>query len=193
MEKSGFESTQEFFDLWLKTYEATMGRLVEMPALGPAREKSEKLMKVFSTSVNLYAAWMDSNANFQSVFTEAMRRVREKMATGKEREISPERYKDFYKVWIETYSETFKEFLKSGHFASDMGRLMSYSIEFQKYNKEMLEENYLKPANLPTKTEIDEINKELYSLKKKVRELTDQIKESSLMNPSKKDEYLERA
>jgi hypothetical protein len=41
----------------------------------------------------------------------------------------------------------------------------------------MLEENYLKPMNIPTKTEIDEIIKEVYSLKKKVRELTSQINE----------------
>ncbi len=54
---------------------------------------------------------------------------------------------------------------------------MSYFMEYQKYNREMLEENYLKPMNLPTKTEIDEINKELYSLKKTVKELTSQIKE----------------
>ncbi len=175
MEKSGFESTQEFFDLWLKTCEATTGRIVEMPALGPAREKSEKLMKGFSTSVNLYAAWMDSTANFQSVFLEAMNRLHEKMAAGKEGETGPEN-KDFYKLGIETYSETFKEFMKSGHFASDMGKLNSHLMDFQKYNREMLEENYLKPMNLPTKTEIDEINKELYSLKKTVKELTTQIK-----------------
>jgi hypothetical protein len=50
-------------------------------------------------------------------------------------------------------------------------------MDFQIYNREMLEENYLKPMNLPTKTEIDEINKELYSLKKKVKELTREIKE----------------
>ncbi|MCZ7358089.1 MAG: hypothetical protein O8C66_09225 [Candidatus Methanoperedens sp.] len=177
MEKSSFESTQEFFDLWLRTYNATMGRLVEMPALGPTREKSEKMMKGFSTFINLYTAGMDSNFNFQSIFTEAMRRVREKTATDMEGEITPEKYKDFYKIWIETYSETFREFLKSGHFASDMGKLNSYLIEFQKYNREMLEENYLKPMNLPTKTDIDEINKELYSLKKTVKELTSQIKE----------------
>ena len=177
MEKSSFESTQEFFDLWLRTYNATMGRLVEMPALGPTREKSEKMMKGFSTFINLYTAVMDSNFNFQSIFTEAMRRVREKTATDMEGEITPEKYKDFYKIWIETYSETFREFLKSGHFASDMGKLNSYLIEFQKYNREMLEENYLKPMNLPTKTDIDEINKELYSLKKTVKELTSQIKE----------------
>jgi class III poly(R)-hydroxyalkanoic acid synthase PhaE subunit len=189
MEKSSFESTREFFDIWLKNYEATYGRLMDMPALGPAREKSEKLMKEFSIGVNLYAAGMDSNINFQSVFMEAMRRMREKTATQMEGEISPEKYKEFYKIWVETYSETFKEFLKSGHFASDMGKFMSYFMEFQKYNREMLEENYLKPMNLPTKADIDEINKELYSLKKTVKELTSKIKELSLMNPSKKDEY----
>jgi class III poly(R)-hydroxyalkanoic acid synthase PhaE subunit len=177
MEKSSFESVQEFFDMWLKTYNATMGRIVEMPAMGPAREKSEKMMKGFSTFVNLYTAGMDSSSNFQSVFMEAMRRMREKTATEMEGKISPEKYKDFYKLWIETYSETFKEFLKSDHFASDMGKLMSHFMEFQKYNREMLEENYLKPMNLPTKTEIDEINKELYYLKKTVKELTSQIKE----------------
>ncbi|MCZ7355498.1 MAG: hypothetical protein O8C66_03760 [Candidatus Methanoperedens sp.] len=177
MGKSGFESTQEFFDQWLKVYNATTGRLVEMPALGPAREKSEKMMKGFSTFVNLYAAGMDTSSNFQVVFMEAMRKVQEKTATDMEGEISPEKCKDFYKIWIETYSETFKEFLKSGHFASDMGKLNSNLMEFQKYNREMLEENYLKPMNLPTKTEIDEINKELYSLKKTVKELTSQIRE----------------
>lgn len=177
MENSNFESTQEFFEQWLKVYNATTGRLVEMPAIGPAREKSEKMMKGFSTFVNLYAAGMESNSNFQSVFMEAMRRVKEKTGSEMEGEISPEKCKDFYKIWIETYSETFKEFLKSDHFVSNMGKLNSHLMDFQKYNREMLEENYLKPMNLPTKTEIDEINKELYSLRKTVKELTSQIKE----------------
>src|SRR4030065_651574 len=177
MEKSNFESTQEFFDQWLKVYNATTGRLVDMPSLGPSREKSEKMMKGFSTFVNLYTAGMDSNSNFQSVFMEAMRRVHEKTGSDMDGEISPEKCKDFYKIWIETYSETFKEFLKSGHFASDMGKLNSNLMDFQTYNREMLEESYLKPMNLPTKTEIDEINKELYCLKKTVKELTSQVKE----------------
>ncbi len=177
MEKASFESTREFYDQWLNTYKATMGRLIEMPAVGPAREKSEKMMKGFSTFVNLYAAGMDTSSNFQSVLMEAMRKVQEKTGSEMEGGVSPEKYKDFYKIWIETYSETFKEFSKSGHFASDMGKLNSYLMEFQKYNREMLEENYLKPMNLPTKTEIDEINKELYSLKKTVKELTSHIKE----------------
>ena len=176
---SSFESTQEFFDFWLNTYQCTLGMLAKMPALGPAREKFEKQMKGFSDFANLYTAWMESNTDLQIVFMEAMRKVREKTAAEMTGNINPEQYKDFYKIWMETYSETFHEFLKSGHFANDLGKFMSSLLEFQKFNREMLEENYLKPMNLPTKTEIDEINKELYSLRKTVKELSSQVKELS--------------
>ena len=177
MERSNFESTHEFYDQWINMYTATMSKLVEMPAVGPAREKSEKMMKGFSTFVNLYAASMDTSSNFQKVFMEAMQKVQEKIAADMDGEVSPEKYKEFYDVWIQTYSETFKDFAKSGHFVSDLGKLNAHLMDFQKYNRDMLEENYLKPMNLPTKTEIDEINKELYTLKKTVKELTRQIKE----------------
>jgi class III poly(R)-hydroxyalkanoic acid synthase PhaE subunit len=177
MEKSSFESTHEFYDQWINMYKATMGKLVEMPAVGPAREKSEKMMKGFSTFVNLFTAGMETSSNLQKVFIEAMQKVQEKIPAGMEGEISPEKYKEFYDIWIQTYSETFKDFAKSGHFVSDLGKLNSHLMDFQKYNREMLEENYLKPMNIPTKTEIDEINKELYTLKKTVKELTSQIKE----------------
>jgi len=177
MEKSNLESTHEFYDQWINMYTATIGKLVEMPAVGPAREKSEKMMKGFSTFVNLYTAGMDTSSNFQKVFMEAMQKMKEKIAADMDGEVSPEKYKEFYDIWIETYSETFKDFAKSGHFVSDLGKLNANLMDFQKYNREMLEENYLKPMNLPTKTEIDEINKELYTLKKTVKELTSQVKE----------------
>jgi hypothetical protein len=177
--ESTFQSTQEYFDLWLKTYQATLGRLVEMPAMGPAREKQEKVMQVFSSFVNLHRVWMESNTDLQRVFTEAMRRVRERTGDKFEGEVSPERYKDFYKIWIETYSETFHEFMKSGHFAGDMGRFLSHYLDFQRLNREVMEESYLKPMNLPTKTEIDEINRELYSLRKSVKELRSEVHQLS--------------
>jgi class III poly(R)-hydroxyalkanoic acid synthase PhaE subunit len=177
MEKSDFESTQEFYDQWVNMYKTTMGKLVEMPAVGPAREKSEKMMKGFSTFINLYAAGMDTSSNMQNVFKEAMQKVQEKIGKDMDGDVSPEKYKEFYDIWIQTYSETFKDFARSGHFVSDLGKLNAHLMDFQKYNREMLEDNYLKPMNMPTKTEIDEINKELYTLKKTVKELTRQVKE----------------
>ena len=169
--KTYLDSTQEFFDMWLNSYQSTFGKLTQVPAFGPIREKQEKIMKGFPIYVNLYSTWVDSNINFQTIFTEAMKKTYEKMIIETKGKITVEKYKDFYKIWLETYSETLKEFMKSGHYTTDMGKLMTHFVDFQRYNKEMIEENILKPGNLPTKTEIDEINKELYSLKKILKDL----------------------
>ncbi len=181
--KLSLESTQEFFDMWTKNYQSTFGKLVQMPAIGPIREKQEKIIKGFPLYVNLYSNWIESNINFQNVFLEATRKTYEKqleLAKENKGEVDPDKCKDdIYKIWLDTYSETFKEFLKSGHFLSDMNKLMSNLVDFQKYNRDTIEENILRPGNLPTKTDIDEINKELYSLKKMIKELKNQVEELS--------------
>ena len=188
MEKSTFESTENFFDQWIKIYETTYGGLFKIPAIGPTREKQEKMMKSFPSYVNLYTAWIESNINYQIVLTEAMIKTYEKTINSTKGDLKPENCKEFYNIWIDTYSETFKEFLKTGHSASDMGKFMSSFIDFQKRNKEMFEENYLKPMNLPTKTDIDGINKELYTLRKTVGDMKIRFKElSGKTDESEKD------
>jgi len=182
MESFGSENTQDFFSLWSRIYQDSLGKLVTMPTLGPKREESEKMMKGFSTFLNFYSDLMKSNVNFQSVFMKAMGKMSEKTITETDNDNSHEKYRAFYKIWIETCSETFNEFLKSELFSSENGKLMSSYMDFQKYSKDMFEENYLKPMNLPTKTDIDEINKELYILRKTVKELAKQIKEISEKN-----------
>ncbi len=154
---------------------SSLGYLNKLPAVGPTRERSERMMKGFSIFFNLYSTWADSISDFQNVSMEAMERIQDRV----EGEIGSERYKEFYNTWIETYSETFKEFMISEHFARDINKFISNIIDAQKYSQEMLEENYLKPMNLPTKTDIDDIYKELYSLRKKVKELTFKINELS--------------
>lgn len=177
--KTYLESTQEFFDMWKNSYQSTFGKLAQVPAFGPIREKQEKIMKGFPIYANLYNTWVESNINFQTVFTEAMKKTYEKMIIETKGEITTTKYKDFYKIWLETYSETLKEFMKSGHFTSDMGKLMANFMDYQKYNKDMIEENLLKPNNIPTKTEIDEINKDLYTLRKTLKDLDKKTNEIS--------------
>ena len=180
IQKTEVELTHEFFNTWLRVYESTFGKFLDIPTMGPMRERYEKLMASYSNSINLYTAWTECMVNFHNVFMEAMRKMHERMAIEMEKGNSPEMYKDFYNIWIETYSETFKEFLKSGHFASDMGRLISYSTDFQENNQIMLEENFLRPMGLPTKTKIEEITGEIYSLKKSIKELNNQFRQLSV-------------
>lgn len=138
--------------------------------MGPAREKTEKVMGGMETSADFFASWTSSNIELQAVFTEASRRTQEKIAEGLVGELRPDSYKDFYKIWMDTYSETFNEFLQSEKFSSDLGEVMSNWMQLQKFGRETMEEDYLKPMNLPTKADIDELGKEVYELKRSARE-----------------------
>jgi len=177
MEIPSFDPTREFFKEWQKTCEDSIGRAAEIPAVGPSREKYERVMKGFSLFVNFYATWMDSVSDLNILSMEAMTRMQDR-TTDLKGETGAERSKELYDLWIETYSEIFNEFLRSDHFASDMGKFMSVFTDVKRYNREMIEENLLVPSDLPTKTEIDEINKELYHLRKKVKELSKKLGES---------------
>jgi hypothetical protein len=146
------------------------------------------MMKSMPLYSKLYTTWVDSNISLQSVLLEATRRTFEKTvehqinSSGRDKDgkscIDPEKYKEFYKIWIDTYSDTFKEFMKSGHYASDMGKFASIFIDFQSHNREIIEENYLKPNNLPTRTDIEEIHKESYDLRITVKQLVKDLKTS---------------
>lgn len=167
----------EFLDQWLKNYEVSYDHIGKIQAAGPLREKTENMMKGFPLFYNLYSVWIDTIADFQNLSLEAMKKMNDKTANMDQ--INPDRNKELYNIFIETYSDTFKEFLRTEHFARDMGKFTSGLIEVQKYNREMLEENFLKPMDMPTRTEMEEMGKELYSLKKKVRELTQKMNELS--------------
>jgi hypothetical protein len=76
--KLSLETTQEFIDVWTKSYQSTLGKLAQVPAFGPVREKQEKIMKSLPLYSKLYTTWIDSNINLQSVLLEATRRTFEK-------------------------------------------------------------------------------------------------------------------
>ncbi len=172
MEEPQLGTIQDFMGLWMKTYQATYGRLVEMPPVGPLRERYKTDLNNINTSMNLYNSWMEMMANFQVVFVEGMRRLRIKMDEIDNGVEVDNLYDEIYKLWIETLSETFQEFLKTEHFSTEMGKFMSLFIDFQKANQDWLEQNLLKPMNLPTRTEMNEANKRIYNLKKEIKKLT---------------------
>jgi hypothetical protein len=170
METTDLQASHDLFELWLKAYEATYGRIIDMPVIGPSREGADRVRKNYEATVNLHAAWAQSIASFQSAFMEATRKTQERVEKLAEEGVSPSS-KDYYDLWMETYSETFKEFLKSRFFAADLARLTSNSMDFRKSSRDMIEENLLKSANFPTRTEIDDLTKEVFLLKKQMKEL----------------------
>jgi len=86
-----------------------------------------------------------------------------------------EQFDSYKRVWIDIFDNDFTELFDSHKFGENYGKLVASELELSKHWEEMITV-MLKSANLPNKKEIDEVYRELHSLRKRVSKLESQEK-----------------
>ena len=86
-----------------------------------------------------------------------------------------EQMEAFKRIWIDMFDNDFTELFDSKKFGDNYGKLVSKELELTKHWNNIANV-VLQSVNLPSKEEIDEVYKELHSLKKRVGKLELEIK-----------------
>jgi len=94
-----------------------------------------------------------------------------------------EHLEEYKKIWIDVFESDFTQLFDSKMFGENYGKLVSNELELTKRWNNIMEV-MLKSANLPSKQEIDQVYKELHSLRKRVTKL--ELKEKT--KPEEKNE-----
>jgi len=95
-----------------------------------------------------------------------------------------EQIEAFKRIWIDIFDNDFTELFDSKKFGENYGKLVSKELELTKrWNN--ITNVILKSANLPSKEEIDEIYKEMHSLKKRVGKLEIELKKKEMKSNAK--------
>ena len=95
-----------------------------------------------------------------------------------------EQIEAFKRIWIDIFDNDFTELFDSGKFGENYGKLVSKEIELTKHWNNITNV-ILQSANLPSKEEIDEIYKEMHSLKKRVGKLELELKKRKMKKNAK--------
>jgi len=86
-----------------------------------------------------------------------------------------EQIEAFKRIWIDIFDNDFTELFDSKRFGENYGKLVSKEIELTKHWNNITNV-VLQSVNLPSKEEIDEVYKEIHSLKKRVGKLELEVK-----------------
>jgi len=89
-----------------------------------------------------------------------------------------EQVEAFKRIWIDIFDNDFTELFDSKKFGENYGKLVSKELELTKHWNNITNV-ILQSANLPSKEEIDEVYKELHSLKKRITKLEIELKKGS--------------
>ncbi len=90
-----------------------------------------------------------------------------------------EQIEAFKRIWIDIFDNDFTELFDSKKFGENYGKLVSKELELTKHWNNITNV-ILKSANLPSKEEMDEIYKEMHSLKKRVGKLELELKKKEM-------------
>ena len=88
------------------------------------------------------------------------------------------------RIWIDIFDNDFTELFDSGKFGDNYGKLVSKELELTKHWNNITNV-ILQSVNLPSKEEIDEVYKEIHSLKKRVTKLELELKKKEMRNNAK--------
>lgn len=174
--QKGPQGYADVYHLWLQAYDQTWGRVLGMPPLGLTRETIEKFQRANEAMIEHYTATTDYSSVLYKVGMEAMQKVATNLGEMSRKGQAPKTFKEFYTLWWTTNEETVHELFKTPEFSHLLGRVTDAATQVRKRYDDVMEE-YLKALPVPTRSEMNDLYKTLYMLKKEVRKNTKQMKE----------------
>jgi len=145
-----------------------------MTSVGPMRNFAENSKKIAAQLIDANEDLMEFNKHLTEYYKQLTDTWMEsqKKVNFKAPEIpnDTEQYEAYKRVWIDIFDNDFTELFDSEKFGENYGKLVAKELELTKHWNGVMN-IMLKSANLPNKEEIDEVYKELHSLRKRVSKL----------------------
>jgi hypothetical protein len=173
---------QEAFKAWREIYENELRRYLTMPQLGLTRQYQEKLAKTMD-NFNIFQATM---AEFISVMylpvEKSMKVMQDQLADLMEKGQLPQKQKEYYNIWIKTLEGHYMTLFKSPEYTTMLGNTLDKMGEYLASRKELLEDT-LKSLPVASHKDLDELYKEMYHLKKRIRALEKKAQTEEAISP----------
>jgi polyhydroxyalkanoate synthase subunit PhaE len=179
--KSGESSTHFGFDKdWFGQSNAFFQRLLWFPPFsvmqgtaGPAIQSYAKYSEIVASSIELYRKWVKLYLEFSQSFAQANAALNARIvASGA---VEP---KEAYSIWIEEMTNQTDKILRNQETAKEMASFLSSLLDVKSQADNFME-TYYRALNIPTKSELDRVYKEIYDLKKALRQLKKESSDSS--------------
>jgi len=160
---------KEAVTVWSELYEKEFRRLLYMPQLGLTRQYQERTNKALD-DFNLFQAAITEFLQLLYLPVEkSLQVLQEQMAEMAEAGQMPENPKVHYQNWIKILEGHYMTLLKSSEYTRKMEDTLSAFENFIG-SKNALLQDFLQTLPVPTDKDMDELYREIYLLKKRLRE-----------------------
>lgn len=158
------------YKIWKELYESDFKQFYHIPQLGLTRNYQEKMNEAMDKGNQFFMAFSEFMSLLSVPVEKAGSSVMEayqKMVD--ENHISDEP-KEIYKLWIKTLEGFYMQLLQSSEYSQALNGLINSHAQYKKAAGQVMTTCY-KQLQIPTNQELDELYREIYLLKKKLRSI----------------------
>lgn len=169
------ESLMHIFHNMFNAFDSTFGKVFHVPAVGKDREKITLLLRAFDD----LALNIAKNIEYQNMLyitgMKAMEKVIETLAHKIKSGEEIKNFDEFLDLWIDVNERTYLELFHTEEFSKLQGELSESTLTVRKHFFKLME-LYLYDFPIALRSEMDDLYKTIYDLKKKVKGLEKRLK-----------------
>ena len=161
---------------------------IKIPTIGPfqafskdsifySQELFNVVQRLIQLQTNLNEYWIQMN----NTYLHAVEQVADRMHNGKQHYnnekggYSPkENIEEYRKTVIDAFEEAFTDLFSSEEFGTINSKLISSQLDVVKHLQNIAEKNF-KTLNLPTRSEVDEISKDIHDIRRDIHDIKKKI------------------
>ncbi len=168
----GFETLdQDTFKAWTEIYEQDFKNLLGLAQLGLTRFPPDRLNRVMDRFGQYQTAMAEFMYMLYLPLKKSLRDLQHNLAEfALEGQLS-EDFKDYYRMWLKVLEGHYMTLFKSPEYAGTLSATLGAMEDFTLAKRELLA-NALRALPVPTHRDMDELYREIYLLKKQVKELS---------------------
>jgi class III poly(R)-hydroxyalkanoic acid synthase PhaE subunit len=171
------EAFMHIFHNMFNAFDSTFGKVFHVPAVGKDRGKITLLLRAFDD----LAVHMAKNIEYQHVLyitgMTAMEKVIETLAGKIKSGEEIKSFDEFFDLWIDINEKTYLDLFHTEEFSKLQGELSEATLTVRKHLFKLME-LYLYDFPIALRSEMDDLYKTIYDLKKKVNGLEKHMKVS---------------
>jgi class III poly(R)-hydroxyalkanoic acid synthase PhaE subunit len=153
-----------------ETYDKELSRYLKVPQIGLNRFYQERMLHAVDKQNTLQLMLSEFLHMLYLPIEKSLNSLQQKMAEMTEAGPLDEKSKTYYKLWIKLLEGHYMELFKQPEYAEAMCKTLSALNDYVGA-RQTVTNDLLKQVNIPTNLDLDELSKEIYLLKKRVRVL----------------------
>ncbi|MCP4747536.1 MAG: hypothetical protein GY874_15550 [Desulfobacteraceae bacterium] len=158
------------YQRWNDWYEKEIHQFFNIPQIGMTRFYQENLNQVFDKYHQFQGALAEFSHFLYLPVKKSLKELQNELKKLSDSESYPEDNKIFYDKWIKTLENHYLNMFQSTEYMKALSKIVDALNDYM-YARGTVLEDLFKTFPIPTNSDIDDLSKEIYELKRRIRSL----------------------